>query len=785
MRKAHQSTENDKIEIRMRAPARRAFVSPVWLTAVLLLGAAGAESRRCPRPCICDHIQLTVSCLKRNLTEVPPTLPEVTKKLDLRGNDIRELRTGGFLRTPYLTHLTLQRCNIETVQEGAFRGLGRLLFLSLADNRISILYQESFDGLSSLKQLLVDRNRVEELQPGAFAQLGFLNLLSLAENFLVYLPDVVFQGLCSLRWLRLSHNALNTLGQEAFAGLLALQRLSLDHNELQFFPTEPLTRLPELTRLDLGWNPMTYLGEEAVAVPRLRQLFLDHMSLQDVSPAALQRAPALALLDLSHNQLRALQPLGGPERLGRLNLTGNPVLCSCSLRPLRDWADRRRARLAGACAGPPHLAGEGLDAVEPGQLRCVSQEALERAEREERLLGATPRPVPDTAPARCPAGCECQADTQHSSCEGRGHTKIPKGFPADTRLLDLRGNRFHHVPRGSFPGLGAAVSLHLQRCGIRELAAGALAGLRSLVYLYLSENELSELDPGALRGLPQLAYLHLERNRLAAPPAAALGALPRLLSLHLQRNAIARLGEGALAGAGGLRALYLEGNALEGLHPGALRPAPGLETLHLGANQLAEVPTAALHHAPSLAELRLSGNPIRWVGPGAFLPLAGSLRHLHLANMGLEKLSRDALQGLGSGLRSLWLEGNQLEGLPSLDNLTGLEVINLAGNPLMCDCPLLPLRKWIEKVNLKVRASCGNPPEIRGQLVKDVHVFKSCPGEVPPPQSPRNAQGPKPLVTKSTKGPKPKPQPARAPKPSQGPSAAALKTAGKKKAAAL
>lgn len=62
-------------------------------------------------------------------------------KLDLRGNDIQELPSGAFRHTPYLTHLSLQRCNIRRVKEGAFRGLGRLVFLNLANNNIDILYQ--------------------------------------------------------------------------------------------------------------------------------------------------------------------------------------------------------------------------------------------------------------------------------------------------------------------------------------------------------------------------------------------------------------------------------------------------------------------------------------------------------------------------------------------------------------------------------------------------------------------------------------------------------------------
>ena len=64
---------------------------------------------------------------------------------------------------------------------------------SLLNQTLSSSVQESFDGLSSLKQLMLDRNRVEEIQPGAFSQLGFLNLLSLTHNQLVYIPNMAFQ----------------------------------------------------------------------------------------------------------------------------------------------------------------------------------------------------------------------------------------------------------------------------------------------------------------------------------------------------------------------------------------------------------------------------------------------------------------------------------------------------------------------------------------------------------------------------------------------------------------
>ncbi|XP_076008334.1 chondroadherin-like b [Genypterus blacodes] len=725
----------------------------VQLAGLLLLLAPGANLARCPEQCVCDQIQLTVACVNKNLTEVPPAVDEITVKLDLRGNNIQELPTGAFKHTPYLTHLSLQRCNIRRVKEGAFRSLGRLVFLNLANNNIDILYQESFDGLSSLKQLLINNNRVEEIKPGAFSQLGFLNLLSLMHNQLVYIPNMAFQGLQNIKWLRLSHNSLNYLDIEAFAGLFTLTRLSLDHNELQFFPTETMTRLPQVTRLDLSYNPMTYLGEETISMAKLTHLFLDHMSLQDMANSAVSTSPSLVHLDLGHNQLRVIQPLSaGTPNLARLVLAGNPIYCNCYLRPLREWGLRSKVKLLGSCGGPAHFSEENLEAIHPQDLRCQSQDAMLKAEFEEANRA---RPPPTQEPenkVKCPANCVCEADTHHSSCENRAHTKVPRGFSPTTRLLDLRGNHFHYLPGNSFPGVAQVVSLHLQRCKIVEVEAGAFSGMKGLIYLYLSENDITSLSPDTFKGLPQLTYLHLEKNRFTAFPSGAFKLLPSLLALHLENNTIAKLEPDALTGAEGLRGLYLTGNAINQVSPRALQQASDLDTLHLGGNKLKVVPTQALSKAGNLRDLRLSGNPIRWVGPDAFGPL-GSLKELYLDNMGLEKMSRGSLAGLTSGLRSLFLEGNQLEEVPNLHPLASLEVINLADNPLMCDCPLLPLRMWIEKVNLKVRATCANPPELKGRRVKDVHIFKACPGGESLPSTP--TLGPK--LSKTPKSNKPKP----------------------------
>lgn len=111
-----------------------------------------------------------------------------------------------------------------------------------------------------------------------------------------------------------------------------------------------------------------------------------------------------------------------------------------------------------------------------------------------------------------------KTDAHHATCEARGHTKVPRGFPTKTQLLDLRGNHFHYLPTNSFPGTHQLLSLHMEFCKIREIEKGAFQGMKNLLYLYLSDNDLTSLESEAFAGTPALTYLHLEGNRLTQFP---------------------------------------------------------------------------------------------------------------------------------------------------------------------------------------------------------------------------------------------------------------------------
>ncbi|KAL3967412.1 alpha-1,3(6)-mannosylglycoprotein beta-1,6-N-acetyl-glucosaminyltransferase [Sarotherodon galilaeus] len=387
----------------------------ILLISSLVHCVPAVQAAKCPQECFC--VQLNVNCVNKNLTQVPPTVNERTVKLDLRGNDLQELPTGAFMHTPYLTHLSLQRCNIHKVKEGAFRGLDRLVFLDLANNNIEILHQESFDGLSSLKQLIIDRNRVEEIHPGAFSQLGFLNLLSLSHNQLVNISNMAFQGLQNIKRIRLSYNFLIYLDTEAFVELVNLKRLNLSRNPiLCICYLRPLREWAFYNKVKLVGTcggPSHLSGEslDAVHPPKLRCQKPNKVKCP--ANCVCEGLQNIKWLRLSYNFLNYLDTeafaglftLTRSPKLSRLNLAGNPILCNCYLRPLREWAIYNKVKLMGTCGGPSHLSGENLDAVHPPELRCQSQEDIIKEEEAARII---PRPTEEPNKVKCPANCACE-----------------------------------------------------------------------------------------------------------------------------------------------------------------------------------------------------------------------------------------------------------------------------------------------------------------------------------------------------------------------------------------
>ena len=174
---------------------------------------------------------------------------------------------------------------------------------------------------------------------------------------------------------------------------------------------------------------------------------------------------------------------------------------------------------------------------------------------------------------------------------------------------------------------------------------------------------------------------------------------------------------------------------------------PAVLELDLTGNEFSHVPSGALGSLPALRRLILRDNRIHYVGASAFAASAfleyvdlganrfnrssdggGPLTLDSRAFCGLEPRALTRSPGVTdwTGLKHVRLDHNALT-QPKLCSLVAvwtLVDVDLAGNPLRCDCPLLGALRRLSDTAVALRvnhiAQCASPDRLAGKTVGDV-----------------------------------------------------------------
>jgi Leucine-rich repeat (LRR) protein len=270
------------------------------------------------------------------------------------------------------------------------------------------------------------------------------------------------------------------------------------------------------------------------------------------------------------------------------------------------------------------------------------------------------------------------------------------------RWLDLESTRIRSLDLTRATSLQR---LHLDNCPLEALPVGldSCAELETLTLDQASNSEHPSLDLGDLRGLTALRVLSLQgHRRTTLPPVAepsrlevlrcswsplrtlpeVVGRMTRLRELRARACKLERVPD--LSGLTGLRMLDLSSNPLRVL--AGLSGHQKLESLWLSG-------CLALEHlgitdAPeNLRSLRLSG--VRLGGLPRWVEGLSELEELYLDGTGLTELP--CAPGRWPALRSLALEGNQIQDATPLAALKNLRELALERNPVRS---LPPLASW-------------------------------------------------------------------------------------------
>ncbi|CAG0890232.1 unnamed protein product [Darwinula stevensoni] len=242
--------------------------------------------------------------------------------LNLSHNRLRGMSADCFKGLKTLEVLDLSHNYLTALHPGIFRG-SSIHRMDLSDNRLSSVPGLALDALqSTLRVLDLSKNAVQHVDSMSFPCCPGLTRLSLAENRLTTLPDNTFLALPTIVSLDLSRNNLKGNFRELFHYVGQLKELNLASTRMTEMPILPL---PRLTVLNLSHNFIKDFSQDSVSLLRsLQELDLSFNQLERLHGDTWKPLPRLTVLDVSHNPVTALdaKAFANLDRLDRLSLQG-------------------------------------------------------------------------------------------------------------------------------------------------------------------------------------------------------------------------------------------------------------------------------------------------------------------------------------------------------------------------------------------------------------------------------------------------------------------------------
>ncbi|BFZ00789.1 hypothetical protein BsWGS_03828 [Bradybaena similaris] len=283
------------------------------------------------------------------LTSVPQDLPRNITDLNLATNDIQTLTANSFLRYECLEHLILSYNKLSVIEDGAFNGLSRLTVLDLSNNFIgdnANLSEYIFVPLKSLKVLRLNDNIDSTCSSARRPDLMLTYLENLTELYIYNYGDQEygpgFRNMTSLRNLTFSCECfIDHLSNTSFINLGQITLLNISNCNIQgaFIENGALAPLTNLRTLDISMN--TCIGTEYLPAilsglkrSNLQNLIMDKVvsdySKNFINSSMTQILPYnLTMLSARDNNILSIDNDGVkslPKSLKLIDLSGNYMI---------------------------------------------------------------------------------------------------------------------------------------------------------------------------------------------------------------------------------------------------------------------------------------------------------------------------------------------------------------------------------------------------------------------------------------------------------------------------
>ncbi|CAG7822034.1 unnamed protein product [Allacma fusca] len=367
------------------------------------------------------HIQ-TLNVQGNQISDLSQSLQFYTqlRQLDLSYNKIVELGNLNFGNLRNLAYLNISYNQIQSLSELSFRGLFSLVTLDLTGNWIESVDYQVFQDLDQLSVLDMSRNRLKYVDWNILHKLGNLQVVSLSNNFirtlnrmflstnywtldsimelnlnfnqLSSLEEYHFDTFVNVKNLQLCCNRIGQLSENTFSNNFKLVSLNLSQNRITQLPPHFLSKLTELKWLDLSFNHLTTISAHYfsslfklefidVSSNPISQIesdsLLDNINLvtfngdnlhelSNISVYLLLNKPFLNVFSLKYGNLSSMDFQLHYEFLSKMDLTGNPWNCNCSMLKLYQYVmESNQSKLTSlVCSSPSKLEGVPLSSLQ-------------------------------------------------------------------------------------------------------------------------------------------------------------------------------------------------------------------------------------------------------------------------------------------------------------------------------------------------------------------------------------------------------------------------------------
>jgi len=322
--------------------------------------------------------------------------------------------------------------------------------------------------------------------------------------------------------------------------------------------------------------------------------------------------------------------------------------------------------------------------------------------------------------------------------------------------LVVNHNRIMVLKNTSFSGL-TLKALYMSVYTNLIIQSGSFLPIHSsLTYIRMQSCQLRDQSMEAFRTLTNLNVLELPTN-LISNLLGLFDKMEFLVEANLEYNTLDYLGKESFNGVGNsLTKLRLSCNRLNSLDPNAFQMLKSLKELYMedvpGTRSLNEFsfnsqrdslkvlsiespvedssqvkqsicpPWKVFNQIRSLESLNLKGCRMGNI-PNYTFHLTNKLGMLNLESNGIDSLSMRALAGLEKSLQNLYLRSNHISFLDPcvLRNFVNLRQLQMAENPLQCDCNIIWLNKLFNASLDYRRWMCSNLKDTSFQMYISDH----------------------------------------------------------------